>query len=223
MIKLQWPSDGWDQTQVRFILGIWRFFLLINLWKAKPHTDIFTEPPEYGISFHDDVLWIPYGKRSFTINMPWQWEIVRHDLLLPDGSVYWRNVYRDGPRQRQNHYSWYEILDGDRSPYKSEQDSCLNQVRCADYIDLNHHTKSGMFQPARIRLCGEEREWRWRWFKWLPFPRKIQRTVDCWSDAELGDRAGSWKGGMLGWSVEWEKDESMKSAFYRWYKKWDGN
>jgi hypothetical protein len=88
---------------------------------------------------------------------------------------------------------------------------------------LDHWTKDGVNQKAKIRLAGEEREWRPKCTRWLPIFRKIQRVVDCDSDTELGPRAGSWKGGMLGWSVDWQKDESMKEAFWRWYRNWDGN
>jgi hypothetical protein len=37
------------------------------------------------------------------------------------------------------------------------------------------------------------------------------------------NESGSCKGGMMGWSVPWNKNESMETAFWRWYKKWDGN
>jgi hypothetical protein len=51
----------------------------------------------------------------------------------------------------------------------------------------------------------------------------VERVVDCDSNAELGKKAGSWKGGLMGWSCEWDPYENMESAFRRWYDKWDGN
>jgi hypothetical protein len=34
--------------------------------------------------------------------------------------------------------------------------------------------------------------------------------------------AGSWKGGLMGWSVEWKQGETMEDAFDRWSNTWDG-
>jgi hypothetical protein len=90
-------------------------------------------------------------------------------------------------------------------------------------MNLVHYTKVGRKQEADITFTGEEREWRWKWFTWLPLFSKVERVIDCDSNVELGKKAGSWKGGMMGWSCEWDLDESMESAFRRWYEKWDGN
>ena len=219
MVKFKQPSDGWDQTRVRLIIGFWRFFLSINLWKTEPFTEFGKESPEYGISFHNDIIWIAYGPDSYTINMPWQWQIVRHDLLNPDGSVQVNNRWNFRGKKIGRHLHWHEILTG---WHDKKLETTVN-TQLTRVIELDHHTKEGKHQKANIRLTGEEREWRWRWFTWLPFPRMIHRVVDCDSDVELGDRAGSWKGGMMGWSVPWKKDESMEYAFRQWYKKWDGN
>jgi hypothetical protein len=133
--------------------------------------------------------------------------------LFPDGDVYYRNVY---PKKNQKHLHWWEVFD------KPKLQSDV-QVQVAEFVELDHWTKDGVNQKAKIRLAGEEREWRPKCTRWLPIFRKIQRVVDCDSDTELGPRAGSWKGGMLGWSVDWKEDESMEKAFWRWYRNWDGN
>jgi hypothetical protein len=201
-------------------IGIWRLFFMVYLWKVTPFKGDWGQDNtrRYGITFFERSVHLHWGETK-VYWLPWDWEIVRHDLLYPNGDVYWHNKF---PRirlgEKSNSYSWHQILDGGESPYpKSDAETEL-----VKYVDLVHHTKSGKKQVARIRLAGEEREWRYRWFKWLPWPRKISRVVDCWSDAELGERAGSWKGGMLGWSVEWREDESIEGAFWRWYKHWDG-
>jgi len=142
---------------------------------------------------------------------------VRHDLLYPNGDVYHRNTY---PKKKgDKHIHWWEVFDG--WPTKEDKDQVESQV--AEFVELDHWTKDGENQKAIIRLTGEEREWRPKWTRWLPIFKKISRVVDCNSDTELGPRAGSWKGGMMGWSCEWKEDEDMRDAFWRWYKKWDGN
>jgi hypothetical protein len=233
MIQLQWPSDGWDEYCVRLVFAFWRFYISINLWRTKPWKDFETQAPRYGVSFHDSIIWLSYGAdRSFNINMPWKWEIVRHDLLYPNGEVYHRNKYpMRTPAQKKREITWYDVFE----KHSNRQDEV--QVLVAKFITLTRHTKDGRKQIAKIRLTGEEREWRWRWFKWLPWPNLKQRVVNCDSDVELGERAGSWKGGMMGWSIPWEvwgrgildpsipweTDDTMQRAFWKWYKTWDGN
>lgn len=181
---------------------------------------------DYGISMNAESIHVQYGiqpgswsrddpensDHSKVFWWPWRLEIVRHDLLYPNGDVYWRNLY---PRKGRNHIHWWEVF---------EQNNKSADVQCqvAEYVKLDHWTKDGKNQKARIRLCGEVREWRPKWTRWLPMFKYTRRVVDCQSDVELGTKAGSWKGGMIGWSVEWREDESMKDAFWRWYKNWDG-
>lgn len=218
MIQLQWPSDGWDEYRVKLVIGIWHAFIQIPLWRTEPWKEWGNDAPKYGIAYHNETFWIYHGAdKWWTIDMPWQWKIVRHDLLLPNGDLYHRNKYPTYTlNEKKRHVTWYDVFEKNRERLDDVQ------VQVAEFVDLNHYTKQGDHQPARIRLCGEEREWRWKWFTWLPFPRKIQRTVDCSSNEELGEKARSWKGGMMGWSCEWRKDESMKAAFRRWYKDWNG-
>lgn len=200
-----------------------------NEGKEGPHgfTDYIRK--EYGVTFSNEAVHIHYGiqpggwSRDDPENSdhtklfwyPWNLEIVRHDLLFPDGRLYWRNKYPKSKGGRK-HLHWYEVFDMDPAPEQTSQ--------IAEFVELEHYNKTnGKLQKARIRLTGEEREWRPKWTRWLPIFKYVRRVVDCNSDTELGTRAGSWKGGMMGWSCEWRKDESMQDAFRRWYKNWDGN
>jgi hypothetical protein len=183
---------------------------------------------EYGFTFTPDGLHTYYGiqpgnwSRNDPENSdhskmywyPWRLECVRHDLLYPNGDVYHRNTYP----KKYEHLHWWEVFEETKKNISGDV-----QVQVAEFVELDHWTKDGKNQKAKIRLCGEEREWRPKWTRWLPIFKYKRRVVDCYSDTELGPRAGSWKGGMIGWSVEWDEDESMKDAFWRWYKKWDGN
>lgn len=186
---------------------------------------------EYGFTFGNEAIHLHYGiqpgswSRDDPENSdhtkvfwyPWRLEIVRHDLLLPDGTVYYRNKF---PRKRCKTYSWYEILNQLDCPYPAYP----RKDWISETAKLKHYNKSnGELQEANVTLCGEEREWRPKCTKWLPIFRKVSRVVDCMSDRELGTRSGSWKGGMIGWSSEWYEDETLHEAFWRWYKKWDGN
>jgi hypothetical protein len=188
------------------------------LWKVKPykyeydcHSD---NTKQYGITFFERGVHFHWGK-TWVKSLPWDWQIVRHDLLLPGGEVFWRND--NYATNRKNWKAWYEILD------KNEKVDYSVQVQACKFVHFAHTTQDGTIQYAKIRLTGDEREWRWKWFTWLPWPNIVKRVVDCHSDAELGERAGSWKGGMIGWGVEWKHDETMEEAFDRWSNTWDGS
>lgn len=201
-----------------------------NADRPKPcgYTEVIRKM--YGLTFTEDAIHVYYGiqpgswSRDDPENSdhtklfwyPWNLEIVRHDLLYPNGDVYHRNLYPK--KKNERHIHWWEVFDW---PRKEDQERV--EVQVAEFVELDHWTKDGKNQKARIRLTGEEREWRPKWTRWLPFFKYTKRVVDCNSDTELGSRAGSWKGGMMGWSVPWEKDESMKQAFWKWYRTWDGN
>lgn len=196
-----------------------------NKDKEKPCGYMERIRRDYSISFNEEAIHIHYGiqpgswsstdrknsDHSKLFWWPWRLDIVRHDLLFPNGSLYWRNTY---PRQDEKHLHWYDIFE---RPVAGDV-----QVEVAKFVELKHTTKSGETQIAKIRLCGEEREWRPKWTRWLPINKYVRRVVDCSSDVELGAKAGSWKGGLMGWSCDWRHDESMEDAFWRWYKSWNG-
>lgn len=213
------PSQYSDRQRMQLTFGLWHLYVNIPLWKPKTMFDgNYMDEPQYGVSFFERALWLYFNQRTYSFDMPWSWIIVRHDLLLPNGQVYWRNKYKGG-RHVGGEYSWYQVLEGIKRVPGTKYDT---QTEAVQYVELDHCTKGGKQQHAKIRLVGEERVWRWKWFTWFPFINITQRVVDCSSDIELGEKAGSWKGGMMGWSCEWRQGEEMKQAFNRWYREWDG-
>jgi hypothetical protein len=134
------PTENSEDKNLRMYVGFWKLYFFIGFWPVKPRKiewELGQISNQYGFSYFDRNLIIYRGeKRTLFFQMPWSWQIVRHDLLMPDGKVYHSNR---------------------------------------------------------------------------------------WDNAELGKKAGSWKGGLMGWSCEWDPYENMESAFRRWYDKWDGN
>jgi hypothetical protein len=221
-LYLKFPTESSEDKNVKLSIGLWKLFLSIGFWPVAPRKDNWdvSVSPQYGICYFEHTLMIYRGgKPTLFIDMPWQWQIVRHDLLLPDGSVYMSNRWNRSGKQIDEHYYWYEILSGwdDKKVTERLRKKCTRQIK------IEHYTKDGRKQEATITLTGEEREWRWRWFTWFPFINNTQRVVSCDSDIELGKKAGSWKGGLMGWGCDWDINESMEGSFRRWYDKWDGN
>jgi hypothetical protein len=71
-------------------------------------------------------------------------------------------------------------------------------------------------QERTATICVEEREWRWRIFKYvLPWPRKVHRYIEIEFNEEVGDRTGSWKGGTVGCSYSLRPDETPLECLRR--------
>lgn len=166
-------------------------------------------PGEFGLSFHKEYVrfdfwselhsWnqsAPWWRKSHTIFAPWSWEIYRTSYLLKDGS--WHHIYakrgRDG----------LKILD---------------EVKALPLLEEQHpysyQRKNGEIQKRTATCKVEEREWRWRWFMWLPYIRMISRVVDYEFNDEVGERSGSWKGGVYASSEEMRPGETIEQCFRR--------
>lgn len=113
-------------------------------------------------------LSLEWGRWRKTIEMPFGWTHVRHSILCADGG--WHQT---------EHYATPPCAHVEDHPYR--------------YV-----LRSGEVQERTASVTVEEREWRWRWLRWLPWPRLVVRSIDVRFDDEVGERTGSWKGGTVG-------------------------
>lgn len=141
----------------------------------------------FGFTTFGNGIHFNWRGRCKIVEMPWAWTQVRHTWLRPDGSS-WRDVER------------MEFRPPD----------ALREKHPFTYIRA-----SGAIQQATATVHGEERELRWRGATWLPWPRKVLRAIWCEFDNELGEGAGSWKGGTVGAGTDWREGESMQRALRR--------
>ncbi len=144
------------------------------------------------------------GRRCKIVHLPWDWEWVRSSFLLPDGASWahelrgWRRSDHLGTKRERTHFlpstdlpQWSETL-----PYR--------------YV-----LKSGEVQNVNATIKVHEMEWRWRWFTWLPWPRMVRRSIDVNFDGEVGERAGSWKGGTIGCGYDLRRNETPRECLRR--------
>jgi hypothetical protein len=75
--------------------------------------------------------------------------------------------------------------------------------------------ESGEVQDRIATVNIEEREWRWKWYIGLPFQKITRRTIDVSFDNEIGEEAGSWKGGCLGCGYEIRGKETYEQCLRR--------
>lgn len=161
-----------------------------------------TDPRQYGVSLSDGHYTVYYGRVTHDSStdqnwggfLPWtQWRHVRCSLYGLDG-----RIFETVPES------------ADYETWKAIEDACpAARFSFEDY--------DGKVIVATTRI--KEREWLKGegWFKWLSwFCRpKVRRTLDLSFSDEVGPEKGSWKGGMIGTSMEMLPGELHEAAFRR--------
>lgn len=194
---------GYFDNRPRINLALFVFNLTIILPFRNKWTDECV-PPKWGVSWNVDTLFIYKGGKGnldggnkwWTFQMPWSWDCVRTSALRKDGT--WENEYKLGKKKFWKD-SWNEILWSETFPYA-------------------YTLRNGEIQERLATVKVEEREWRWRGLKWLSFPKKLRKTISVEFNEEVGERTGSWKGGVTGCGYDLKKDETPLECLRRMEK-----
>lgn len=142
----------------------------------------------YGFTWFERSIHFNWRSKCKIFNLPWDWTHVRHSYLWPNGQLHHNapeRGYDPPPDQTKVSYSY------------------------------TYKLKNGTIQHRTATINGEEREWRWKWFTWLPWPIRVERCINVEFDDEVGERTGSWKGGTIGCGYEWRHGETMLAALRR--------
>ena len=153
----------------------------------------------FGKTFLWESFWLRLGMKTKCFYMPWSWDWVRTSVLRVDG--HWEHettAARLGQRDKQfyDKNKWGLIFKYETFPYT--------------YV-----LKNGQRQEVLATVKTEEREWRWRWFKWASWPSMVRRTISVEFSDEVGERRGSWKGGTLGCGWDMLPGESPEACLRR--------
>lgn len=160
------------------------------------------DPPKWGISIHDNTVWIYRGGKGNMKggNKWWTWNIpfltknwVRSSILLKNNT--WEH------ETKGNTKNFYE------EKWKKQQ--AVWNYRYTDKYD-------GEIIPTTIYV--EEREWRPKWLEWTSLFAEKRRTIDVHFSKECGKRKGSWKGGTIGCGYELLPNEHPLSCIKRMEK-----
>lgn len=197
-LSVESPSDWHEHRRVWIRVGLVLMTVAFSLpWYGKvPPDDGQCSGPHYGFAFHDTMLWIYTGKSTgakgawITIPLPWMYKHVRHSWLCQDGSIH------------------HDATEGEFSPP-------LDTLSKYPYV---YKRLNGEIQERTATINGEEREYRLHYAPWLPWPRKIMRSIDIQFSDEVGERTGSWKGGTIGCGWTWLKGETQEQALHRMEK-----
>ena len=168
------------------------FSLSINapmlITQGKTHEDWMAA---YGFTWFGRGIQFHWRSKCKIIDMPWDWQHVRHQV--------WVNRSYD---------PWV-------TPAHNEYHPPYSDGRHVEVHPYRYVLKNGTVQNRTATIYGDEMEWRWKWFTWLPWPNKIARCISVEFDDEVGERTGSWKGGTIGCGYEWRHRETMLQALRR--------
>lgn len=181
-----WHEDQDVLVSVRF--GWPGIYLSLPWYRRYPDDDC--SGPRFGAYWIDRELWLLHGRGYYTVlYSPWSLVHVRHEVQRPDGS--WVPHVGAWEKAKEPDGRWVETY-----PYR-------------------YTLKSGKIQDRIATVYVEEREWRWRWFQKLAWPRKIHRSINVDFSDEVGERSGSWKGGTIGCGYDLMPEESAEDCLRR--------
>ena len=176
-------------------MGFGLHLLWLNLYlkvpvliRERPGTEDWCA--SYGMHTFGDAIHFNWRTKCKIISLPWAFgSAIRWDVFDASGNKRKKiSQYDDGPFEDGRYVETWLFI----------------------YV-----LRSGNIQNRTATIHGEEMEWRLKWFPWLPWPRKIHRSIAISFDDEVGERSGSWKGGVTGCSFEWRDGESMKGCLLR--------
>lgn len=140
----------------------------------------------WGLCYFDRAVHLNWGSKCRVIELPWSWTHVKHEVVAEDGS--------------------WVVCDDWKAP------DALSRKQEFDYT---YWLDNGTKQNRKAIVYVERREWRWKWLTFLPWPRIVRTSINVTFDGEVGERAGSWKGGCIGCGYEMLLGESAEDTLRR--------
>ena len=209
-----------DEQYMQLIIDTMWHSLFIHLpwWKVPEGANNQWEDKSYRFGFYfyntdskklfQEVVmfWKNWSK---TIYMPWDYEL--HHLIFEgqDGARY-IEFYGDN-RKRNKRAKKYNC---DPIPVKDTYD-IYNNPKFYWQEPYEYVLKSGDVQRCIGMYHIEEREWRPRGTKFLPIFKLTHRDLVINLTDEIGERAGSWKGGTMGFGRRMLPGETPQEAYHR--------
>jgi hypothetical protein len=168
---------------------------------------------EFPSDWHEERMgWVRlgFGLFKFCFAFPWPWVVP--DEHQCSGPRYGFTFFGDGL-----HLHWGKAHGKRDDPWtviampwqwRHREHKILSQPETFAYSYL---LRSGEMQARTATIQEETRYWT---RPWLPYKR-LSRSINVEFDAEVGERSGSWKGGVLGCSYEMRPGETRRGTLRR--------
>ena len=144
----------------------------------------------WGIGLFGAAVHFNWGHRCKIFDWPFiNWHHVSHEVLTPSGEwVTWVGSWEDKP-------------DDGRKLW---------------WFDYQYILKSGDVQHRKAEVYHERRTARRKWLPlWFPFAKRVTDSIHIEFSGEVGERTGSWKGGVMGCGADVAPYETVEQAFRR--------
>lgn len=182
---------------------------LFSIWIVLPGFLCVKKNCELGFAIHNEAIWFytgtfrddssssdPWYRKSHCWNFPWQYrwhstEILDNDLCIPERQ---KTVFIEVSRRGRH----------DRS-LDAAKDRAIESVKTI--WPYTYKLNNGQEQKVQATIHADRMTWRMKWWPLLPF-KKVRTTIDVWFSSEVGEKAGSWKGGCLGCGYEMKYGEA---------------
>jgi len=151
-----------------------------------------SESKTYGLMFyHPDSgfpteFWVR-GFSGLSFDFPWAFKFLKREVLMVDG---WK-------KEERGDDFWDKEKWGSQIKIKSHP--------------YNYTLKSGEEQNVIATVYEEKRYWR----RWFGLHTKCNRYIEIEFSDEVGERAGSWKGGVVGTSFLMKEGETPLQCLQR--------
>lgn len=178
-----------DESFINICIGWGNLYVKFNADFLRLKSEL-----NYKLYYFESTFWIIFGRKTVGIDMPWFPEWIRTSYLLDNGGWYHETRLSRDERRRDEQQDVPKLFERHGYTYR---------------------LKNWEVQSMWARISVEEREWRPKWFKWTKLFAKISKTISVEFDSEIGEVAGSWKGGCTGCSYEILEGETPLMALRR--------
>lgn len=211
-------GDDPDRFYVHLSL-VWGHVYLTLPIRFRGKKEMGTFGPSWGGSWaFNDAIHFHWGERCKIIYMPWTWEWVRTSYLAHDGTTWFTEYAASWMARGAPVGEWWvqgwRRLDEHRAKYDATMVK-LDGIKWRRDFAYTYTLRSGEVQKRVATVTVEEREWRRRWTYWFKLGAKVRRTIAVEFDQEVGERSGTWKGGVLGCGYEMRPGESAEDCLRR--------
>lgn len=206
-VELSWQRRGWafgagvhihsnddDMGDRLLFLKFWRGTAVIPLG-IVPHP----WPP------FDGPQWSAYASREFGLTVNWgmrRWSLDWPFFTLMTRA--WEYELDDG--------TWWSVDRADE--LRGEEWEARPRAKTETH-PYTYTLRSGHVQSVTATIHRERFTLSRKWFGWLPWLDKRLNTIDVRFSDEVGERAGSWKGGCIGCGYDMRPGETPLDTLRR--------
>ena len=197
-----------NRHNMHISIGLGILYLYFPWRNKRVHEEDINNPePKYGFylygenGFFDTFVYYTNkkGKNDTKhVRMPWTSDFYRHSVYLEDGTCW--TMYK---KERRKAHKKENVRWDDPRFFLPEDSNLIHK----EVYPFTYTTKNGEVQETTATCFIEEREWRPKWLKWTKLFSHVYPCVSIHFKDEMGNRRGSWKGGVLGVSAPMTKEE----------------